>query len=290
MYRHTMKPARRRAGLLIAGLVAGAGVLSAVAASPASAETVVGTVVAPEYGLDKVTTKIHIIDQVGVISRLPQVEGTADDATKLNATPPKVVCTGPAGTVTPTSEYASEEGVITIVVVFADVVDAKLDKCTLSNSTYVQATGDTVYPFSQSARTALWGEPKKALADANKRLKSAIPALRKAYADHQKSGAPETYLGAWSEKAAARVDKTLTNYTVESALFSFEASSTSPKTMYLIRPANHGPRWVDLCQRLKDGRLPCLRFNPVTNKSKLWINYSTPNIYTEDITQEPAAS
>lgn len=278
---------RRRFGLVVAGLVASAGAISAVAPSPVSASTEVGVVVAPEYGLDKVITKLHIIDTVGVISRLPEVKATEDEARDKNATPPKVTCKGSTGTLTPQAEYASDAGVLTIIVVFSAV--PTLDSCTLSNSTYVQASGDTVYPITDAAKAALWGDPAKELADANARLTAAIPALKKAYAEHKASRKRTTYRGAWSEQAAVRIDKTLTDYTVESADLDFDATDTSSKVMYLIRPPYRTARWVNLCQRLKDGRLTCLRFNPASNKTKLWLSNEPAVQFTSQPTQETAA-
>ena len=278
---------KRRFGLLVAGLVAGAGLVSAVAPSPVSASTEVGVVVAPEFGLDKVITKLHIIDTVGVISRLPEVKATEGEARTMNAKLPTVTCKGSTGTLTPYAEYTSDDGVLTIVITFSAV--PTLDSCTLSNSTYVQASGDTVYPITDAAKAALWGDPAKELADANARLTAAIPALKKAYAAHKASKKRSIYRGAWSEQAAVRIDKTLTDYTVESADLDFDATDTSSKVMYLIRPPYRTARWVNLCQRLKDGRLTCLRFNPVSNKTKLWLSNEPAVQFTSQPTQETAA-
>ena len=273
--------------MLVAGLVAIAGAVSAVAPSPASASTVSGSVVATEFGIDKVVTKLHIIDTVGVISRLPEVKATGDEARAMNVKLPTVTCKTSSGTITPSAEYASDEGVLTIIVVFSSV--PSVESCTLSNSTYVQASGDTVYPITDAAKAALWGDPAKELKDANARLTSAVPALKKAYAAHFKSRKRATYPGAWSEKAAARVDKSLTAYTVNAADMEIDATDPSAKVMYLIRPVYTGARWVDVCQRLKDGRLPCLRFNPLNNKTKLWLSNEPAVVYTSQPTQETAA-
>ena len=280
-------PTKRRLGLLVAGLVASAGAISAIAPSPVSASTEIGVVVATEFGLDKVITKLHIIDTVGVISRLPEVKATEDEAQAMNTKLPTVTCKGSAGTVTPSAEYGSSDGVLTIVLVFSSV--PSIDSCTLSNSTYVQSSGDTVYPITDAAKAELWGDPAKTLKDANARLTAAVPALKKAYADHKASRKRTTFRGAWSEKAAVRVDKTLTAYTVKSADLDFDATDTSSKVMYLIRPPLGTALWVNLCQRLKDGRLPCLRFNPVNNKTKLWLSNEPAVQYTSQPTQETAA-
>lgn len=278
---------RSRLGVLVAGLVASAGVVSASAPSIASASTEVGVVVAPEFGLDKVITKLHIIDTVGVISRLPEITATEDEAREKNATPPKVTCKGSTGTLTPQAEYASDAGVLTIIVVFSAV--PTLDSCTLSNSTFVQASGDTVYPITDAAKAALWGDPVKELANANARLTAAIPALKKAYAEHKAKRTRITYRGSWSEKAAVRIDTALADHTVKSADLEFDATDTSSKVMYLIRPPFRTARWVNLCQRLKDGRLTCLRFNPVNNKTKLWLSNEPAVQFTSQPTQEAAA-
>lgn len=276
MEKHTQPSLKRRLGFLLAGAVASVAAAAGVTPSHVSASTELAVTVAPEYGLDKVATRLSIIENVGVVSRLPQILATPEAATELNKTAPKLTCVGSAGTVTVNGEYASEDDVLTMIFVFAAA--PSVDKCTLSNTTYVQPTGDTVYPFSAAAKAELFGDPAKILAAANKRLKSAVPALRK------------SYQGSWTTGAAKRVDAALTKYTVKPALFAFEASSTSTKSMYILRPDNHNVRWVHLCQRLTDGRLACLRYNPVTNKSKLWVNYDSPNYFTQDLTQEPASA
>ncbi|MBU3702985.1 MAG: hypothetical protein FGM42_01290 [Ilumatobacteraceae bacterium] len=286
MKRKLSSSTRHRAGLLVVGLVASAGAISAVAPTPVSASTEIGVVVAPEFGLDKVVTKLHIIDTVGIVSRLPEVKATEDEARAMNAKLPTVTCKGSAGAVTPTAEYASDGGALTIIVVFDSV--PSIESCTLSNSTYVQASGDTVYPISDAAKAALWGDPAKELAAANTRLRGAVPALRTAFADYRKSTDRGTYRGAWSRNAAARVDKTLKAYTVKSADLDFDAVDTSSKVMYLIRPVFPGARWVDLCQRLKDGRLPCLRFNPLSAKTKLWMSNQSAVQFTSQPTEETA--
>lgn len=278
---------RSRLGVLVAGLVASAGVVSASAPSIASASTVVGSVVATEYGLDKVVTKLHIIDTVGVISRLPETKATAEAARTMNSNLPKLTCTGSTGSVTPSAEYASDNGVLTIIVVFSSA--PAIDTCTLSNTTYVRASGDTVYPITDTAKAALWGDPVQELANANARLTSAVPALKKAFTDYRASKNRGKYLGAWSAGAAARVDKALAAYAVNSADFSYDATDTSSKVMYLLRPAFAGSRWVDLCQRLKDGRLPCLRFNPISNKTTSYLSNDPAVQFTSRPTTETAA-
>lgn len=267
---------KRRVGLVLAG--AAASLAAALGASPSSvsASTDIAVTVAPEYGLNKVATRLAFVDNVAVISRLPQTAATLDEAAALNAkSTPKLTCVGSAGTVTSDGEYASENDVLTIVFVFAST--PSVSKCTLSNSTYVQAKGDTVYPLTAAAKAEVFGDPVKTLAAANERLKSAIPALR------------ATFKGSWRSGAAARVDKALTKYTVKAAAFSFEASSTDTKVMYILRPEEHGTNWIHLCQRLADGRLACLRYNPVAKTAKYWVNYNQPNYYLDTATEGAAA-
>lgn len=266
---------KRRVGLVLAGAAASAaGVLGSSPAS-VSASTEIAVTVAPEYGLNKVATRLSIVDNVAVISRLPETAATLDEAAALNKTAPKLTCVGSAGTVTSDGEYASENDVLTIIFVFAST--PTVDKCTLSNSTYVQAKGDTVYPLTATAKAEVFGDPAKTLAAANERLKSAIPALR------------ATFKGSWRSGAAARVDKALPKYTVKAAAFGFEASSTDTSVMYILRPEQHGTNWVHLCQRLKDGRLACLRYNPVAKTAKYWVNYNQPNYYYDIATKGTAA-
>ena len=267
---------RNRVGKVVVGLLLSSGLFPIVAAAPASASTEVSSVVAPEFGLDKVTTKLHIIDNVGIVSRLPQTSATPEQATALNASAPKLTCTSKSGTTTLSGEYASEEGILTLIFVFDSTPSP--ESCTLSNTKYVQDSGDTVYPFTDAAKAALWGDPVTTLAAANERLSSAVPALQKAF----RKG--------WGNAAIARVAKSLSNYKVSAVAFDFEATSTATDVMYVVRRDVPGPRWVNLCQRLKDARLACLRYNPITKKSKLWVNYNTPAYYTQTLDKATTAS
>lgn len=274
-HRHSLM--KRRVGAALVAAMACAG-LGTAWASPASAVTDVSVSIATAYGANKVTSELSIYDTVAVITRTPQIEGTPDDAATRNATRPTLTCTvglgtASASTLTSTGEYVSHDGILNMAFLFANAVPATVDSCTLTTSTFIKKSGDTVYPLSQAGRTALWGDPAKTLSKAQNRLKSVAPQVR------------SVFNGKWGDDFTARIARAVKNYKLVEVARRLDASSTSSKTMYVLRWPGHATNWIHICQRLADGRLTCMRYNPVTNKSTFWIDTTSTNYYTTSLTQ-----
>lgn len=233
------------------------------------------TVTMPDaYGLDKVISTIDVKNNVAIVTRIPVVTATAAQATTRNATPPTLVC----GTATSTGEYASIDDTLVVRFAFDKAIPASIDSCKLTKSDFVNAKADTTYPFTEAARQALWGDPTKTLDDAKARLSGVTKSIRKAFN------------GPWTGNFAKRIAANAKAYTWSAVNFRFDADSTNTKTMYILRPENHGAFWLNVCQRLADGRLVCMKYHPVSNKKSFTVDSVNKNITTEILTEEVTAS
>lgn len=283
-HRHSLM--KRRVGAVLAAVMASAGLTSALV-SPVSAATEatvtdVSVTVATAFGANKVTSTLAVYDTVAVVSREPQVTGTFADAEKLNATRPTLTCkvglgTAAERTITTTGDYVSHNTVISLAFAFSASVPSTVDTCTLSTSTFVKASGNMDYPLSAAGRAALWGDPAVVLKKTQDRLKAIAPKVR------------SVFNGKWGTDYTKRISGAVRNYKFVAVSSRFDASSTSTKTMYIVRLQNHPTNWINICQRLLDARLVCMRFNPVTNKSTFTASNTSSNYYTTPLTTEVAS-
>lgn len=268
---------RRRSTLLAAGLLT-VGLAATAIPSPVAAADTLSVTVANEFGIDKVISKLEITDSVAFISRLPEVKATIDEAIAKNTTAPELSCTSAAGSVKSSSgAYASLDGVLVLTFSFAANVPSTTNSCTLSKTTYLKDSGDTVYPLSAAGRTALWGDPTTVREATEARLSSLKPGLKKAMT------------GAWKKNYTKVFAKALPSYTWKSVDSKIDVTSTSTKDMYIVRNDGSTTGWVNICQRLADGRTVCMKYSPLKKSTFRVLNDPT-NYFTTELTTEGAAS
>lgn len=253
------------------------GILTTAAPS-VSAETSLTATVAEEYGLDKVTSTIIIEGAVAVIQRTPAITATIAEAEAKDASRPTLTCKTASATVNSTGNYVSINDILVMHFSFASEVAATTDSCTVSKSDYLTSTKDTTYPFTAAARTALWGDSATEITATRGRLDAMTAKLR------------ATFRKSWTAKYTERIAKAIPAYSWSQVDFAFEATSTSKTQMYVVQPGARTGFWLKICQRMADGALVCMDYNPVRNKKSFSVDTANKNLYTETITNEQVAS
>jgi hypothetical protein len=267
----------RRRGVALSAALTLVGVLTDAAPS-ISADTSLSSSAAEEYGLDKVTSTIIIEGSVAVIQRTPAIAATIAEAEAKDASRPTLTCKTAAATVTSTGNYVSINDILVMHFAFTSEIDATTDSCTVSKSEYLTSTKDTTYPFTAAGRTALWGDSTKEIDAAKARLDAMTAKLR------------ATFRKSWTAKYTERIAKAIPAYKWSQIDFTFEATSTAKTQMYVVRPGLRTGFWLKICQRMADGVLVCMNYNPVRNKKSFSVDTVNKNLYTETITDEQVAS
>lgn len=271
---------RWRFGAVGAGIVVVTGLLATGSASAATdpGPTSLSATVSEAYGRDKVSSTIAIDGSAAVINRLPNVAATDAELAKRNATAPTLSCKVGSATITATGEYVNLDGVVAMFFDFVNNFPPAAESCTVAKSSFINATADTTYPFTAAARAALWGNPAKALDAAKSRLSGVAPTLGR------------LFTGSWGTDYVQRIAKAVPQYKWTGIHFRIDATSTSAKSMYISRPTPHGAAWINVCQRLVDGRIVCMKYHPVSKKKTFSVDSINTNLYTVNSSTEEAAS